>query len=146
MSSEATYLGPRPAPASILGDWREVAGPWWRIADARLSALSAEVVHLFADHLRRAPSGARSMHLDVDYVVTTVEDCLTPAERALVEDGQPRQVERRRIALSEVLEREFLRIAERALGRVVLAHRSRVVPESGTSFEVFVLAGAGGES
>lgn len=70
-----------------------------------------------------------------------------PGPASVLGDGQQfpgrwAQLETPRlIALST----EVVRLLADHLGRVVLAHRSRVLPESGTSFEVFVLAGAGGE-
>ena len=106
--------------------------------DPCLSALSTAVAELVAGHGRR-PTSASSWWLDDSCVVTALEDFLTPAERALVEQGEERAVRELRIAFGEAMRDEYVHAAEGALRREVIAHRSEVICDSAMCLEIFLL-------
>jgi uncharacterized protein YbcI len=108
-------------------------------SDPRLRALSAGVTRLVGD-FGRSPTPVTSWRLDDDCVVTTVEEFMSPAEHVLVEAGEARLVSQLRSAFSEAIADEYVRVAEEALGRTVIAHRSEVICAADTCLEIFVLA------
>lgn len=99
-----------------------------RIARDRLTALSDAVVGVFRGHYGRAPAEARSLHYG-EHVITVLHGGLTRAREMLSPE-----------MFHDGMNGEVLRVAERALGRRVLSHRSSIHPESHISFELFLLA------
>ena len=104
-----------------------------------LDALSTAMVRLAGDY-GRSPASVTSWRLGEDCVVTALEDFLTLGEQELVERGDAKLVRRLRSAFAAVIGDEYLRAAERALGRKVIAHRSELICASRICVEIFVLA------
>ena len=121
--------------ASAVGVATAIADP---SLDSCLSALSAAVAELVGDHGRR-PTRASSWWLDDSCVVTALEGFLTPAERALVTQGEERAVRDLRSAFGEAIRDEYVRVAEGALSREVIDHRSEVICASAVCLEIFLL-------
>jgi hypothetical protein len=94
-----------------------------QIASHHLTALSAAVVGIVGDHCGRAPTEVRTVHFE-EHVITILQDGPTPADQ-------------------EAMNAEFVRAAERALGRRVLSHRRSLHLDSHISFEIFLLANEG---
>lgn len=107
--------------------------------DPRLGALSVAVDRLVSD-FGRSPTSATSWRLDDSCVVTALGGFLSPAEQVLVEGGDARLVRQLRSAFGEAIGDEYMRAAEDALGRRVIAHRSEVICAAGTCLEIFLLA------
>ena len=110
-----------------------------RLDETRLGALSGAVSKLVADY-GRTPSRATSWHLDERCVVTALEEFMTPAEHRLFAQGQTELVEHVRHGFGEAIEDEYVRTAEAALGRKVVAHQSTVICGSDLGLEIFLLA------
>lgn len=91
------------------------------IESHRLDALSSAVTGVVRDRHGRAPADVRSLHFE-EHVITILQDGPAPGR---LED----------------MSADFVRAAERALGRKLLGHRSSIHPESKISFEIFRLAG-----
>lgn len=106
--------------------------------DSCLSALSAAVAELVGNYGRR-PTSASSWWVDESCVVTALEDFLTPAERALVAQGEERTVRNLRTAFGAAIRDEYVPAAEDALGREVIDHRSQVICASAVCLEIFLL-------
>jgi hypothetical protein len=107
--------------------------------DPGLAALSAAITQLVRSHGRH-PTGASSWRFDERCVVTALLDFMTPAENALVKAGDCALVRQLRSAFAEAIADEYLRAAERALQREVIAHHSELVCDSGICLEIFLLA------
>jgi hypothetical protein len=99
-----------------------------QIASDRLAELSDAVVGVFRGHYGRAPAEAQSLHYG-EHVITVLHGGLTGARTMLSPE-----------MFHEGMNGDVLRVAERALGRRVLSHRSSIHPESHISFELFLLA------
>ena len=99
-----------------------------QIASHQLAALSAGVVSVFRDHYGRAPAEAQSMHYG-QHVITILHGALTRAREMLSPE-----------VFDDGINDDVLRVAEGALRRRVLSHRTSVHPESHISFEIFLLA------
>lgn len=124
--------------AHAAGDGTVRTAPASRSWGARLSALSSAVAGLAGDY-GRTPASATSWRLGQNCVVTALDAFLTPGEQALVERGDASLVRQLRSALVEVIGDEYVRAAERALGREVIAHRSEVISASSICLEIFLL-------
>jgi uncharacterized protein YbcI len=108
------------------------------LLDPKLCALSTAVARLVRDY-GRSPARATSWRLGGSCVVTALEDFLTPAERTFLEDGDAGLIQCLRSAFVEVVGAEYVRVAEKALGREVIGHRSLVICRSGVCIEIFLL-------
>ncbi len=98
-----------------------------QIASDRLAELSDAVVDVFRGHYGRAPAEAQSLHYG-EHVITVLHGGLTGARTMRFPE-----------TFHDGMNDEVLRVAERALGRRVLSHRSSINPESRVSFELFLL-------
>ncbi len=99
-----------------------------KIARHQLAELSAGVVGVFRDHYGRAPAEAQSLHYG-EHVITILHGGLTRARELLSPER-----------FHDGMNDDVLRVAECALRRRVLSHRSNIHPESHISFEIFLLA------
>ena len=131
-------LRPSPAVRPTADDTRTTLRAGGTV-DPQLGALSTAVARLASDY-GRSPARATSWRLDGSCVVTALEDFLTPAERALIEDGDARLVQGLRSAFVEAIGDEYARAAEKALGRKVIAHRSELIRAASICLEIFLLA------
>ena len=90
------------------------------IRGALLEAVSNLVVGIYADHVGRGPTKARS-YMSGDIVVCLMEDTLTKAERTLVKSGRGDAVTEVRTALRETMREEMVNGIEMLTGRRVRA-------------------------
>jgi len=105
-----------------------------------LEAVSNLVVGIYANHVGRGPTKARS-YASGDIVVCLMEDTMTRAERTLVESGRGEAVAEVRAALRETMREEMVRGVEELTGRRVLALNSGGNLEPDVISELFLLAG-----
>jgi uncharacterized protein YbcI len=103
-----------------------------------LEAVSNLVVGIYADHVGRGPTKARS-YISDDIVVCLMEDTLTRAEKTLVESGRSDAVSEVRAALRETMREEMMGGIERLTGRRVLALNSGANFDPDVITDLFVL-------
>jgi uncharacterized protein YbcI len=103
-----------------------------------LEAVSNLVVGIYANHVGRGPTKARS-YVSGDIVVCLMEDTMTRAERTLVESGRGEAVAEIRAALRETMRREMMEGVERLMGRRVVALNSGGNLEPDVMSELFLL-------
>ncbi len=115
----------------------------------RLSALAAvsnAMIKLHKEQFGRGPSNARSHFAGSDALMCTLEDPLLPAERKMVEMGDPGRVRDSRVAFQAATQAEFIaaveeivdrKVVEEIVDRKVMAFASAVDPEHNTVFECF---------
>lgn len=107
--------------------------------DGRLNAaLSTAVVGVFRDYLGRGPTRARASIRD-NVVVVVLEDTLTKAEKALVDQGQVEATMQMRRALQETMRTSLTDAVTHLTGRQVIAFMSDNHPDPDYAAEVFVL-------
>jgi uncharacterized protein YbcI len=104
----------------------------------RLGRISDAVVAAYRQHAGRGPTRAKSYLLD-DYVVTVTAEGLTDLERTLVAKGRPELVRSVRLSLREAIGEELRPVVEATVGRPVVAHTGRMLPELDLGFELFIL-------
>ena len=104
----------------------------------RLAVVSNAVVAIFSEFYGRGPTKAKSYAFD-NYVVTVLEDILTPVERTLVDAGQEDLVRRVRLTFQEVVADRFTDAVAEAMGRPVVTYHSQVTFHPPMGFEMFVL-------
>ena len=85
-----------------------------------LEAVSNLVVGIYADHVGRGPTKARS-YMSGDIVVCLMEDTLTRAEKTLLRSGRGDAVTENRTALRATMRDEMVRGIEHLMGRRVRA-------------------------
>jgi len=102
-----------------------------------LQAVSNAMVRLHKEQLGRGPTNARSHFAGPDTLVSTLEDALLPAERALVEMGEHQRVRESRMFLQAATKDRFIEAVEELTGRKVRAFSSAIDPRPGVVFEVF---------
>jgi uncharacterized protein YbcI len=103
-----------------------------------LEAVSNLVVGIYANHVGRGPTKARS-YVSGDIVVCLMEDTMTRAERTLVESGRGEAVAEVRAALRETMRKEMMEGVERLMGRRVVALNSGGNLEPDVMSELFLL-------
>lgn len=103
-----------------------------------LEAVSNLVVGIYADHVGRGPTKARS-YISGDIIVCLMEDTLTKAEKTLVSSGRADAVSEVRAALRETMREEMMSGIERLTGRRVLAMNSGANLDPDVISDLFVL-------
>jgi uncharacterized protein YbcI len=88
-----------------------------------LEAVSNLLVGIYANHVGRGPTKARS-YFNGDIVVCLMEDTMTTAEKTLVASGRGEKVAEIRAALRETMREEMVGGVERLTGRRVVALNS----------------------
>jgi uncharacterized protein YbcI len=104
-----------------------------------LAAVSNAMVKLHKEQFGRGPTSARTDFAGPDTVVSTLEDALLPAERAMVEMGEQQRVRETRTFLQVATQNKFVRAVEENLYRKVRAFASATDPDAAVVFEVFAL-------
>jgi uncharacterized protein YbcI len=74
-------------------------------------------------------------------VVVVLEETFTPAERTLIDHGQPDSIQRIRRDFQMVMANQFKALVEQATGREVRSFISETDLENDVAVEVFILAG-----
>ena len=104
----------------------------------RLAAdISTAVVHVFSDHTGRGPTRARTT-VDGGTVVVILQDCMTKAERSLVEAGKDADVLHLRRTFQETMRVDLIAAVERVTGSSVQVFMSanHIAPD--TAAEIFL--------
>jgi uncharacterized protein YbcI len=101
--------------------------------------LSNEMVRLYKELFGRGPTGARTDFAGPDCVVCTLEQSLTPAERAMVELGELQRLRDVRLFFQHARENDFREAVERITGRRVRAFVSGMDVSEDVASEIFYL-------
>src|SRR5262249_2726100 len=107
-----------------------------------LGAISNMVVSVYADHLGRGPTKARTF-ITEGVVTCVLEDTLTRAERKLVESGRQTPVLEIRSTLQETMRNELAAKVEELSGQPVRATIAGTELEPDISTQIFVLGNSG---
>ena len=110
------------------------------VGGALMAAISDHVVRVFAEYTGRGPTRARTTIRD-DIVVCVAHQCMTKAERRLVETGEGESVRSLRRTFQNAMREDLVAGVERLSGRPVVSFMSDHDPERDFTAEVFVLAG-----
>jgi uncharacterized protein YbcI len=106
-----------------------------------LASISNMVVSVYADHLGRGPTKARTFITEC--VITCVlEDTLTRAERKLIESGRQNSVLEIRTTIQETMRTELAARVEELSGKHVRAIIAGTELDPDISTQIFVLGGA----
>lgn len=105
-----------------------------------LAAISNTVVAVYADHLGRGPTKARS-YMAESVITCLLEDTMTKAERRLVESGRTEAVLEVRTTFQETMREELIAAIEKLTGRRVRAIVGGTQLEPDITSQVFVLDG-----
>lgn len=108
------------------------------------SIISSAVGRLMRTLAGRGPSSTRTL-ISPQLVVVTLRDCLTCAEKTLVERGQGGQVTRMRSELHEAMRAEATAAVETAIAKPVVAFLADQHTEPDVAVVAFVLAGPGSD-
>ena len=107
--------------------------------DSVLQEVSDALVGLHKDQFGRGPRKARTHFAGPDVLVTVFEDALLPAEKALVEIGEPLRVQESRAFLQEATRTRFIETIEEIVGRKVHSFHSTCDPRTGIVIEIAIL-------
>ena len=101
--------------------------------------LSNALVALHKEQFGRGPTRARTNFAGPDTVVTVFHDALLPAEKALVELGEPLRVQEGRVFFQEATRERFMATIERILSRKVVSFHSTCDARAGVVIELALL-------
>jgi uncharacterized protein YbcI len=102
------------------------------------SSISNAVVRLFAEHLGRGPTKARTV-ISRDLISVVLEDTFTKAERKLIAEGHEQLVLTTRRAMQQVMRGELVAAVESLSERRVIAFLSDQQAQPDCAVETFVL-------
>jgi uncharacterized protein YbcI len=103
------------------------------------AAIATAVVGVVAGFTGHGPTRSRAfVHGDV--VVCLLEDCMTKAERNLIDAGRPELVSQLRDGFQQATASDMIAAVERLTGRTVANFLSATSTAANTDVEVFVLA------
>jgi uncharacterized protein YbcI len=102
------------------------------------SAISNQMVHLFAEYTGRGPTKAKTTISD-DLIVCVLNDALTKGERSLVAAGMAGEVVTMRRHFQTAMSEEAIAGIEELTGRKVLGFLSDSITDPDLSVEAFVL-------
>lgn len=108
------------------------------------SRISREIVQLHARLFGRGPTKARTF-LHSDYALCVLEEVFTPAERTLIDAGNPDQVHATRLAFQDAVEEQFVSIVEAATGRSIRAFISQIHTGTDLAIQLFLFDEPGEE-
>jgi uncharacterized protein YbcI len=104
-----------------------------------LQEITNAMVRLYKELFGRGPTKARTHYAGPDTIVTTLQNSLTTAERAMIGLGEHHRVREIRMFFQHASERDFVDTVERITGRKVWAFVSGTSTEPDLSSEVFYL-------
>ncbi|MGZ6670657.1 MAG: Na-translocating system protein MpsC family protein [Solirubrobacteraceae bacterium] len=108
--------------------------------DPRIEArISDRLAVLHAHWYGKGPLAARTHIAGDDAVVVVLEESFTPAERALVDQGEAGGIQEARRLLRGVTADDFCAAVEQATGRRVRSYISEIDLAESVSIEVFLL-------
>lgn len=102
-------------------------------------SISRGVVAIYKDFLGRGPTSATTTITD-GFVTTICRDCLTRAERRLVERGDREMVRTMRRRFQQSMSEDMIRLVEETTGRRATAFLSDHDVEQDVAIETIVLA------
>jgi uncharacterized protein YbcI len=105
-----------------------------------LASISNMVVAVYADHLGRGPTKARTFMTE-GVITCLLEDTLTRAERKLVESGRHSPVLEVRSTIQETMREELVDRMEELSGQQVRAIIAGTELDPDISTQIFVLSG-----
>jgi uncharacterized protein YbcI len=103
-----------------------------------LQNLSNAMVALHKEQFGRGPTQARTNWAGSDVLVTVLSDALLPAEKALIDMGEPLRVMEARAFFQLATRDRFIAAVERITGRKVHSFNSTCDPYTGTVIEIAV--------
>jgi uncharacterized protein YbcI len=104
-----------------------------------LAELSRAMVKLYKERFGRGPTKAHSVYATPDLLICSLEESLTPAERAMADMGEHQRLKDIRMFFQHASEDEFVGTVEQVTGRTVRAFVSGINTEHDISSEVFYL-------
>ncbi len=110
----------------------------------RAAAISNAITRLHRDHYGRGATTARTV-IQRNYVITFLEDILTPVERTLLDAGQEHTVRETRQAFQLATRQRFSGAVEEIMDRKVIAFMSQVHFQPDLAVEIFVLEPRGAD-
>src|SRR3954454_16692479 len=105
-----------------------------------LVAVSNALVKLHKDQFGRGPTNSRAYFAGPDALMCVLEDALLPAERKLVELGDPGRVRDSRVAFQAATQDDFISAVEEITGRKAVSFASAVDPGANVVSENFPFA------
>jgi uncharacterized protein YbcI len=106
---------------------------------SELAAISNELVALHKQQFGRGPTRARTNYAGPDALLCVLEDALLPAERAMVEMGEPFRVQESRLFFQTATSQRFIDAVQNITGRTVRSFSSSVDPVAGVVCEIYIL-------
>jgi len=103
-----------------------------------LAQISTGLVQLHSRYYGKGPTKAKTHQVN-DTVVSILRGGFTRVERTLLETGQIESVYQMRRTFQQVMEDEFRRVVEEAMGRQVIAYMSSIHVDPDLAVEIFVL-------
>jgi uncharacterized protein YbcI len=101
--------------------------------------LSNAMVAIYKEQFGRGPTRAHTVFATDDLVVCTLENSLTPSERAMLEFDEHQRVREIRMFFQHASERQFVETVERITGRQVRAFVSGMDTRHDVATEAFYL-------
>jgi uncharacterized protein YbcI len=104
-----------------------------------LQEITNSMVRLYKELFGRGPTKARTHYAGPDTLVSTIQNSLTPAERAMIDLGEDQRVREIRMFFQHASEQDFVGTIEQITGRKVWAFVSGIDTGEDVSSEVFYL-------
>lgn len=101
------------------------------------ATVSNEMVRIYKERFGRGPVKARSDFAGPDALLCTLEESLTPAERALVGLDEHTRLRDTRMLVQQASRLQFIAVVEEITGRKVRAFVSGIDTRKDVSSEVF---------
>jgi uncharacterized protein YbcI len=102
-----------------------------------LQEVSNAMVRIYKEQFGRGPTKARTNYAGPDTLVSTLENSLTAAERAMVSLDEHQRVREIRLFFQHASERDFVDAVEQITGRKVRAFVSGTDTQRDVSSEIF---------
>jgi uncharacterized protein YbcI len=104
-----------------------------------LQEITNAMVRLYKELFGRGPTKARTSYAGPDTLIATIENSLTPSERAMIGLGEHQRVREIRMFFQHASERDFTETVEQITDRRVWAFVSGIDPGKDVSAEIFYL-------
>jgi uncharacterized protein YbcI len=114
--------------------------------DSVLMDVSSALVGLHKEQFGRGPTRAHSHFAGPDILVTVFEDALLPAEKALVDIGEPMRVLEARVFYQEATRDRFIETIEKVVDRKIRSFHSTCDPRAGIVIEVAIFESPAGNN
>jgi uncharacterized protein YbcI len=104
-----------------------------------LQEITNSMVRLYKELFGRGPTKARTNYAGPDTLISTIQNSLTPAERAMIDLGEHQRVREIRMFFQHASEQDFTGTIEQITNRKVWAFVSGIDTGEDVSSEVFYL-------